>query len=128
MSISHLVIGPVIPVSNLERSRHFYEEQLGLTGQPAPGGCALHGGEGSVAYLLEGTDYPGQADWPLASFRTEDLEATVAELTGRGIDLEQIHDGLTDTDSQGIAELEGMRIAWIRDPDQQVLSFFQLTT
>jgi hypothetical protein len=128
MSISGLVIGPVIPVSNLERSRFFYEEQLGLTGQLAPGGCALRSGAGSVVYLLEGTDYPGQADWPLASFLTEDLEATVAELISRGIDLEQIHDGLAETDSHGIAELEGMRIAWIRDPDHQVLSFFQLAT
>ena len=128
MSVSDLTIGPVIPVSNLERSRRFYEGQLGLTGQPAPGGFALRSGDGSVAYLLEGTEYPGQAEWPLASFRTEDLEATVAELTSRGIDLEQIHDGLTETDSYGIADLEGMRIAWIRDPDHQVLSFFQLTT
>jgi hypothetical protein len=127
MSVSDLPVSPVIPVSDLSRSRHFYEGQLGFVGQPAPGGWALRCGGDSYAFLLESTDYPGKAAWPLASFRTDDLDASVADLIERGITLEQIHDGATETDGRGIAELEGMRIAWVRDPDHQVLSFFELT-
>jgi hypothetical protein len=29
------------------------------------------------------------------------------------------------TDERGIARMPGVDIAWIRDPDNQVLSFFQ---
>ena len=122
-----LPVGPVIPVSDLERSRRFYETELGLTGSPAPAGSVLHCGGGTTVYLLAGTDYAGQANWPLASFRTDDLDALVADLIDRGIRLEQIHDEWTDTDDRGIAELEGMRIAWLRDPDRQVIAMFELT-
>jgi|SRR5687767_12400014 len=125
--VCELPLGPVIPVSDIDCSRRFYEKQLGFVGNYAPGGYALRGGDHNVLFLLTGTSYPGQAEWPLASFRTDDLAATVAELNARGVALEQIHDDFAQTDARGIAQMEGMLIAWVRDPDDQVLSFFQLT-
>jgi len=44
MGVQDLSVGPVIPVSNLEASREFYESKLGLRGEPAPGGWALQAG------------------------------------------------------------------------------------
>jgi catechol 2,3-dioxygenase-like lactoylglutathione lyase family enzyme len=127
MGIQALTVGPVIPVSDMAASRAFYENRLGLEGEPAPGGYVLHAGAGSRIFLLEGTSYAGEADWPLASFRTDDLAATVDELRGRGVELEIMGDGDPyQTDDRGIADLDGMFIAWFRDPDDQVISVFQL--
>jgi catechol 2,3-dioxygenase-like lactoylglutathione lyase family enzyme len=127
MAIDALRVGPVIPVSDMKASRSFYEGTLGLKGRPAPGGYALEAGGGTRVFLLEGTSYAGQAEWPLASFQTDDLAATVADLRGRRVQLELMGDGDPyQTDERGIADLGDMLIAWFRDPDDQVISVFQL--
>jgi catechol 2,3-dioxygenase-like lactoylglutathione lyase family enzyme len=128
MGIESLNVGAVIPVSDLAASRRFYESKLGLRGEPAPGGWALHAGGETRLFLLDVPDYAGRADWPLASFRTDNLDRTVAELADAGVELELMGDGDPyQTDERGIAELEGMRIAWFRDPDGQVISVFELS-
>ena len=128
MDIETLSVGPVIPVSDMAASRTFYEETLGLEGEPAPGGYALRAGNGTRIFLLAGTSYAGQAEWPLASFQTDDLAATVTDLHERGVELELMGDGDPfQTDERGIADLGAILIAWFRDPDDQVISVFQLT-
>jgi catechol 2,3-dioxygenase-like lactoylglutathione lyase family enzyme len=127
MGLRDLNVGAVVPVSNLEASRAFYEAKLGLRGEPAPGGWVLHAGGDTRIFLLEGTDYAGRAEWPLASFRTEDIAATVADLEAAGVQVLIMGEGDPyTTDERGIADLGSMLIAWFRDPDEQVISIFQL--
>jgi catechol 2,3-dioxygenase-like lactoylglutathione lyase family enzyme len=129
MKLHSLNVGPVIPVSNMDVSRAFYENTLGLDGEPAPGGYALQAGGTTRLFLLDVAQYAGRADWPLASFETEDIAATVDDLTRRGVQLEIMGDGDPyQTDERGIADLGDMLIAWFRDPDRQVISVFQLTS
>lgn len=128
MQLRSLNVGAIIPVSDMAASRAFYEGTLGLGGEPAPGGYALRAGGTTRIFLLDVALYAGQAEWPLASFQTHDLAATVADLAGRGVQLEVMRDGDPyRTDERGIADLGDMLIAWFRDPDGQVLSVFQLT-
>jgi catechol 2,3-dioxygenase-like lactoylglutathione lyase family enzyme len=128
MQLRSLNAGAIIPVSDLATSRAFYEDTLGLEGEPAPGGHVLRAGGTTRLYLLDVASYAGQAEWPLASFQTDDLAATVADLAGRGVELEVMGEGDPyRTDERGIADLGDMLIAWFRDPDRQVISVFQLT-
>jgi len=112
MRLEALNVGPVIPVSDMAASRSFYEGMLGLQGEAAPGVYALRAGGDTRIFLLDGTDYAGRAEWPLASFQTDDLAAAVEDPYR--------------TDERGIADLGDMLIAWFRDPDNQVISVFQL--
>ena len=125
MILSESRVGPVIPVSDLRASRAFYEDLLGLRGEPAPGGYALRAGGDTRLFLLESTDYPGRAGWPLASFQTADLATTVADLAVRGVSMEIMDGDPFLTDERGIADLGDMLIAWFRDPDGQVIAVFQ---
>lgn len=128
MQLRSLNVGAIVPVSDMDASRAFYEGTLGLQGEPAPGGYVLRAGGGTRIFLLDVAAYAGQADWPLASFQTDDLAATVTDLSGRGVRLEVMGDGDPyRTDGRGIADLGNMLIAWFRDPDGQVISVFQLT-
>jgi catechol 2,3-dioxygenase-like lactoylglutathione lyase family enzyme len=124
MGLEALPVGPVVPVSDLDTSLAYYERLLGLAGEPAPGGYRLRAGDRTVIYLLTGTDYAGQAEWPLMSFKTDDLAGTVDELLARGVRTER--DVPYDVDDRGIATTDGMRIAWLRDPDRQVIALFEL--
>ena len=38
---------------------------------------------------------------------------------------EKFPGGEYETDARGIADMDGVRIAWIRDPDNQVLAIFE---
>ena len=128
VQLRYLDVGAIVPVSDLAASRAFYEGALGLDGEPAPGGYVLRAGGTTRIYLLDVASYAGQAGWPLASFETDDLAATAADLVSRGVQLEVMGDGDPyRTDERGIADLGDMLIAWFRDPDGQVLSVFQLT-
>jgi catechol 2,3-dioxygenase-like lactoylglutathione lyase family enzyme len=123
--LSQLPVGPVIPVTDLDRARGFYEQILGLAGEPAPAGYQLRCGGGTVIYLLPSTDYPGTAAWPIASFRAEDLRAVAADLRRRGVDLLSFDDGPNETDDDGIADMGDLLIAWLEDPDRNIISIYQ---
>jgi catechol 2,3-dioxygenase-like lactoylglutathione lyase family enzyme len=125
VSIENLKVGPVIPVSDLARSLAFYQGRLGLPGEAVPGGFSLRCGGDTTIFLLAGTHYAGRAEWPLASFATDDLESVVDDLIARGVETERFPGEEFETDERGIADMPGIRIAWIRDPDNQVISLFQ---
>jgi catechol 2,3-dioxygenase-like lactoylglutathione lyase family enzyme len=127
VSLDNLNVGPVIPVSDLDASLEFYEGALGLSGEHVPGGYALDCGGDTRIFLLTGTGYAGRAEWPLASFATDRLEAVIDDLRSSGVAMEVFTDGEFRTDERGIADLDGIRIAWIRDPDNQVISIFEPT-
>ena len=61
----------------------------------------------------------------LASFATDRLEAVVDDLRAHGVRPEELSEGAFRTDERGIADMDGIRIAWIRDPDDQVISIFE---
>ena len=125
MSLADLAVGPVIPVSDLKQSLAFYEGSLGLSGEPVPGGYVLRCGGGTRIFLLTGTDYAARAEWPLASFEARGLEAVVDGLHAAGVATERFEEGPYATDERGIADMDGVRIAWIRDPDGQVIAIFE---
>jgi len=127
MALHELTVGPVIPVSDLDVSRDFFESTLGLRGESAPGGWVLYAGGDTRIFLLADTEYAGRAEWPLASFHTDDLADTVEQLRTAGVELEVMGEGDPyPTDERGIADLGDVLIAWFRDPDDQVISVFQL--
>ena len=76
-------------------------------------------------FLLTGTSSAGREDWPLASFATDRLEAVVDDLRAHGVPPEECSEGAFRTDERGIADMHGIRLAWIRDPDDQVISIFE---
>lgn len=120
-------VGPVIAVTDLARARAFYEGQLGLTGEPAPGGWLIKADGGTACYLLPDIPNAGSAGWPVASFRVEDVHAVVRDLRSRGVPFLDSADLPFALDEDGVSsDTSGMRVAWMRDPDGSVLTVFQL--
>ena len=120
-------VAPVIAVSDLAAAREFYEGELGLEGDEAPGGRIARADGDTLIYLLPGIDSAGSADWPVASFRVGDVTARVRELRERGVDFLGPDDLPFELDEDGISgDTDGMRIAWMRDPDGNVLTIFSL--
>lgn len=121
-------VGPVIAVGDLSRALEFYQDKLGLTGAETPGGWTVRADDGTVLYLLPDVPDAGSASWPVASFRVEDVRATVRSLRVRGVEFLGPGDLPFDLDEDGISAGEEMSVAWMRDPDGSVLTVFALVS
>ena len=121
-----------IPVRDLQRSRIFYAEKLGLEPkEERPGGLLYRCGEGEFA-LFESTGTASGNHTQMA-WEVEDIEATVEQLRARGVVFEEYDfPGLKTVN--GIAEVEGNypskggvgeRAAWFRDVDGNLFGIGQ---
>jgi catechol 2,3-dioxygenase-like lactoylglutathione lyase family enzyme len=120
-------IAPVVAVTDLQRSRDFYEGKLGLDGAATPGGWTVSGDYGTVINLLPEVPDAGSASWPVATFRVDDVSATVRELRSRDVPFLGPGDIPFDLDEDGVsAGQEGLRVAWMRDPDGNILTIYSL--
>jgi len=115
----------IIWTSRMVEARHFYGELLGLR---------LKGkSHGALVFDVGGADLcvsPVPLTQPTAhtvlGFSVADLAGIVSLLTRRGVSLERIA-GLRH-DTTGVVETpEGAKVAWLRDPDGNLLSIVQYT-
>jgi catechol 2,3-dioxygenase-like lactoylglutathione lyase family enzyme len=117
-----------LPCQDLERARRFYSEKLGLeAAEERPGGLLYRPASGEFVLFQSVGASPGtftQMGWEV-----EDVDATVAELRGRGVEFEEVDaPGFKTVD--GIAEVagnypsknsSGERAAWFRDSEGNLL-------
>jgi catechol 2,3-dioxygenase-like lactoylglutathione lyase family enzyme len=112
-------------VSDLEKSKQFYGDTLGLkineldVGAPQPL-LELHpGGDRPILIYEKGDLAP--ANYTILNFPVEDVEATVDELASRGVEFERYDE--FDQDEKGI-DRSGPAggIAWFKDPAGNILS------
>ncbi len=124
--ITDAPISPTIPVTDLQRAREFYEKKLGFAVvKELPKGITFKAGKNTTFYIYKRG--PSKADHTLASFTVEDVEATVDELTQKGIVFEHYDFPGLKTNAKGIAvsEEEGEKGAWFKDPDGNILAVSQ---
>lgn len=115
--------GATIPAGNLQETRKFYEGVLGCeTVMEDEGGILYRSGDS--LFSLYATPFGGKAEHTLGGFVVRDLDAAVASLRGKGVTFEEYdipEVGVKTVD--GIAEIpNGMRIAWFKDPEGNILS------
>ena len=105
-----------IAVTDLERSKAFYGDQVGLMLlDETPAACRFGAGKGSQLSVRRGQPNIGQT---VAHFEVGDLDAAVRDLAGRGIVFEEYESPKT---VNGIARIGAARGAWFKDPDGNVL-------
>jgi catechol 2,3-dioxygenase-like lactoylglutathione lyase family enzyme len=116
--------GATIPAKDLEGTRRFYEDVLGAqVMMEDPGGIVYRSGDST--FSLYPTESAGTAPHTLGAFLVRDVEATVADLRGKGVTFEDYDlPGLKTVN--GIAELGGIQGAWFKDPEGNILSVIQL--
>jgi catechol 2,3-dioxygenase-like lactoylglutathione lyase family enzyme len=117
---------PTIAVSDLERARRFYGETLGLKVKDERADGIRYEAGGGTLLLVYPSQFAGTAKSTYMGFDVADLETAVEELRGRGVVFEEYDmPGLKTVN--GIAEIEGVRGAWFKDPDGNILALGQET-
>jgi catechol 2,3-dioxygenase-like lactoylglutathione lyase family enzyme len=111
-----------IAVKNLEVSKKFYEDTLGLTQVGAEGEELLVFKSGNTTiYVYQsqnaGTNQATTLTWVVG----EDLEDIIRELKTKGVTFE--HYDMPDMTRDGDVHVFGdMKVAWFKDPDGNILN------
>jgi catechol 2,3-dioxygenase-like lactoylglutathione lyase family enzyme len=114
-----------IAVSDMGAARKFYEGTLGLKViDDRSDGTRYEVGDSW--FLVYPSQFAGTAKSTYMSFEVSDLEKAVQELQERGVTFEEYDmPGLKTVN--GIAEIQGVKGAWFKDPDGNILSVGELT-
>ena len=121
MSLSTSPLTTIIPVTDGERSRRFYEDTLGLPFQgQATDGNMLFGLAGSgVLALLKDPDAKPSVH-TTASFEVGDIAGVMSELDTKGVVFEDYD--LPDLKTvDHVCVLGSEKAAWFKDPDGNIL-------
>ena len=114
---------PMLAVTDLDRARKFYEETLGLA-EVDDFGEGFMVKSGATKFSVYRSEFAGTNRATALTFDVDDVESEVRDLKDKGIAFEHYElEGLT---SKGdFYEADGMRTAWFKDPDGNILSLLE---
>ena len=118
---------PVFPIllsTDLEASRTFYRDTLGLeVAREDPDRIVFRSGGGTQFVVTESTTGTADTQTQMA-WRVPDIRAAIADLRARGVRIEeyQAPDPVTD---DGVADMGHSWAAWFVDPSRNVLAVVQ---
>jgi catechol 2,3-dioxygenase-like lactoylglutathione lyase family enzyme len=113
--LSDSLLVTTVAVTDLERAKRFYGEQLSLPIlEEAPFAIRFGAGNGSQFSVRRGQPNVGQT---VGHFEVADIEAVIADLTSRGVAFEEYE---TPKTTNFIAQIGPARGAWFKDPDGNV--------
>ena len=115
---------PSIAVTDVDRARKYYEDTLGLETVEEMGDEVVTMKSGETLVNVYRSEFAGTNKATLLTFDVDDIAAEVRELKDKGVAFEHYDmEGLTrDGD---IYSAEGMKTAWFKDPDGNILSLFE---
>jgi catechol 2,3-dioxygenase-like lactoylglutathione lyase family enzyme len=113
--LSDAMLVTTVAVTDLERAKRFFSEQLALPIlDEGPFAIRFGAGKGTQLSVRRGQPNVGQT---VAHFEVDDIEAAIRDLTVRGVTFEEYE---TPKTVAGIAQIGPARGAWFKDPDGNV--------
>ena len=117
---------PMIAVKDLDRARKFYEDTLGLKPVDEQGSEVVTLKSGDTIFNVYRSEFAGTNKATALNFDVDDIDAEVRELKDKGVMFEHYElEGLTPKGDVYVGE--GMKTAWFKDPDGNILSLFEGT-
>ncbi|MBC8071830.1 MAG: VOC family protein [Deltaproteobacteria bacterium] len=105
----------VVCVTDVERARGWYERALGrpVDREPMEGCLEWQLGDGGGLQVIADPEHAGHG---MVTLGVDDIDAHVAVLRGRGLEVDGTHEG-------DMPEGATIRIAQLRDPDGNLVTF-----
>jgi catechol 2,3-dioxygenase-like lactoylglutathione lyase family enzyme len=123
-----------IPTADLARAREFYGEVLGLRAhgpgdsggwRMALGGVLFEAADGTQVNVYQRPPTSSPPDHTVALFVVDDLAAIVAELRTKGVPFDEYDTAEVSTVDGVFTGPGGFKVAWIRDPDGNIVALEQ---
>jgi len=112
-----------LPVRDIARARRFYSETLGLPQVDSEGDNLVAYRSGESRLLVYQSDFAGTNQATAATWNVGDrLDDVVRALRDKGVAFEH-YDNMPGTKREGDIHVGGgMRVAWFKDPDGNILN------
>ena len=115
---------PMIAVKDIDRAKKFYSEKLGLEPTSEMGSEFFMLKSGDTTLNVYKSDFAGTNKATLLTFDVDDIDAEVRDLKDKGITFE--HYDVQGLKPEGdIYSGQGMKTAWFKDPDGNILSLIE---
>jgi catechol 2,3-dioxygenase-like lactoylglutathione lyase family enzyme len=115
---------PMIAVKDIDRAKQFYSGKLGLKPVDEMGDEFFMLKSGDTTLNVYKSEFAGTNKATLLTFDVDDIDAEVRDLKGKGISFE--HYDVQGLKAEGdIYSGEGMKTAWFKDPDGNILSLVE---
>jgi catechol 2,3-dioxygenase-like lactoylglutathione lyase family enzyme len=115
---------PMIAVNDIDRAKQFYSDKLGLKPVQEMGGDFFMLKSGDTTLNVYRSEFAGTNKATALTFDVDDIDAEVRELKDKGITFE--HYDVQGLKADGdIYSGEGMKTAWFKDPDGNILSLVE---
>jgi len=115
----------VLPSSDLERARTWYQDKLGMIpDKEDPGGLWYQCADGTWL-LVTRSGYAGTAQNTAASFQVSGIEEVMTELRERGVVFEE-YDLPEFKTVDGLLSSGPYRVAWFKDVDGNIIEISEV--
>jgi catechol 2,3-dioxygenase-like lactoylglutathione lyase family enzyme len=108
-------VAVVLPSTDMERSKEFYEAKLGLKLRPGDGPLIFEAGNGTLLQVYHRPEGV-KPEHTVAAFRVKGIRELIDELVSRGVAFEDYPGTVGHVMESGPAKL-----AWFKDPDGNTL-------
>ncbi len=112
-----------IPARDLQTARQWYADKLGLKPDQELATGLLYECDNS-GFMIYQTQFAGTGQNTLMSFETDDLDREMGDMRKKGVKFEDYNLGDIKT-VNGVASIDGLRGAWFKDADGNILSVVQ---
>ena len=113
----------MLAVADLERARDFYEGVLGLEPVGGEDGHLITYRSGAARVNVYVSEFAGSNKATALAWGVRDVDAAVRTLKGKGVAFERYDmPGMRHEGDVHVAEEGGMRVAWFKDPDGNILN------
>jgi catechol-2,3-dioxygenase len=113
----------VMAVSDLERAKRFYQDQLGLVpAEEEEQGVRYRCAGGTGIFVNLSPQNAGTSSATLAGWSVDDLDQTMDELASRGVFFERYDQPGVKTDGRGVFDAGRFRAVWTKDPDGNTIA------
>ena len=113
-----------LAVRDIDRARGFYTGTLGLKEVDQEGDDLIVLKSGDSAVSVYRSDYAGTNKATAVTWAVDDIEAEVETLKQKGVMFE--HYDMPGLELEGDVHIgEGMKVAWFKDPDGNILNIVE---
>jgi catechol 2,3-dioxygenase-like lactoylglutathione lyase family enzyme len=113
-----------LATKDLEKSRLFFKDTLGLEEVGREGDALVTFASGDSSIYVYRSDYAGTNKATALTWEVDDIDAEVAALRDKGVSFE--HYDMEGLERDGDVHVgDGMKIAWFKDPDGNILSLVE---
>jgi catechol 2,3-dioxygenase-like lactoylglutathione lyase family enzyme len=128
MGLSECRLEALLAVSDLDRAKRFYEDQLGLVpGEREEQGVRYPCADGTGIFVYLSPENAGRSPATLVGWFVDDLDRTMDDLASRRVAFERYEQPGIETDERGVFDAGRFRAAWIKDPDGNTVALTEVS-